>query len=75
MGKIVSKKEVFIPRIVAFACNWCSYAGADNAGVNRMQYSPHCSERERRHNDVQHLKPWPFEHRWLCGVPLRMHSS
>jgi len=31
----------FIPRIVVFACNWCSYAGADNAGVNRMQYSPH----------------------------------
>jgi len=30
----------FIPDIVAFACNWCSYAGADTAGVNRMQYSP-----------------------------------
>ncbi len=32
--------ERFQPRIVAFACNWCSYAGADNAGVNRIQYSP-----------------------------------
>jgi F420-non-reducing hydrogenase iron-sulfur subunit len=31
----------FEPRIVAFACNWCSYAGADTAGVNRIQYSPH----------------------------------
>jgi len=31
----------FVPRIVVFACNWCSYAGADNAGVNRIQYSPH----------------------------------
>jgi coenzyme F420-reducing hydrogenase delta subunit len=28
------------PRIVAFLCNWCSYAGADLAGVSRMQYAP-----------------------------------
>ncbi|MBP7865592.1 MAG: hydrogenase iron-sulfur subunit [Acidobacteria bacterium] len=27
----------FEPRIVAFLCNWCSYAGADNAGVARMK--------------------------------------
>jgi F420-non-reducing hydrogenase iron-sulfur subunit len=26
----------FEPRIVAFLCNWCSYAGADNAGIARM---------------------------------------
>ncbi len=26
------------PRIVAFCCNWCSYAGADLAGTNRMEY-------------------------------------
>ncbi len=25
-------------KIIAFACNWCSYAGADFAGVSRMQY-------------------------------------
>ncbi len=25
------------PFIVAFLCNWCSYAGADNAGVSRFQ--------------------------------------
>ena len=30
----------FEPKIVAFACNWCSYAGADLAGVSRMQYPP-----------------------------------
>jgi coenzyme F420-reducing hydrogenase delta subunit len=35
-----SRKKDFIPNIVVFACNWCSYAGADNAGVNRIQYSP-----------------------------------
>ncbi len=28
------------PKIVAFLCNWCSYAGADLAGVSRLQY-PH----------------------------------
>lgn len=28
------------PKIVAFLCNWCSYAGADLAGVSRTQYSP-----------------------------------
>ena len=37
--KKTSEKK-FIPRIVVFACNWCSYAGADNAGVSRIQYSP-----------------------------------
>jgi heterodisulfide reductase subunit A len=28
-------------KTVAFCCNWCSYAGADFAGVSRMQYPPH----------------------------------
>jgi F420-non-reducing hydrogenase iron-sulfur subunit len=28
------------PKVVAFLCNWCSYAGADLAGVSRIQY-PH----------------------------------
>lgn len=27
-------------KILTFACNWCSYAGADYAGVSRLQYSP-----------------------------------
>jgi heterodisulfide reductase subunit A len=27
-------------KIVTFACNWCSYAGADTAGVSRMAYPP-----------------------------------
>ena len=26
--------------IVVFACNWCSYAGADTAGTARLQYPP-----------------------------------
>ncbi len=28
----------FEPKIVAFLCNWCSYAGADLAGISRIQY-------------------------------------
>jgi coenzyme F420-reducing hydrogenase delta subunit len=28
------------PKVVAFLCTWCSYAGADLAGVSRIQY-PH----------------------------------
>lgn len=27
-------------KIVAFCCNWCAYAGADFAGISRMQYPP-----------------------------------
>lgn len=30
----------FEPRIIAFLCNWCSYAGADLAGTSRMEYPP-----------------------------------
>lgn len=30
--------ENFEPKIIGFLCNWCSYAGADLAGVGRMQY-------------------------------------
>jgi F420-non-reducing hydrogenase iron-sulfur subunit len=32
--------EQFEPKIVAFLCNWCSYAGADLAGTSRVQYPP-----------------------------------
>jgi len=28
----------FEPKILGFLCNWCSYAGADLAGVSRFQY-------------------------------------
>ena len=32
------EKEEFNPLIVAFCCNWCSYAGADLAGTSRLNY-------------------------------------
>ena len=28
----------FEPDVLGFACNWCGYAGADQAGMNKMQY-------------------------------------
>jgi coenzyme F420-reducing hydrogenase delta subunit len=31
----------FEPKILVFCCNWCSYAGADLAGVSRLQMPPH----------------------------------
>lgn len=30
----------FEPKIIAFVCNWCTYAGADLAGTSRIQYPP-----------------------------------
>jgi coenzyme F420-reducing hydrogenase delta subunit len=32
--------ETFRPRILVFCCNWCSYAGADLAGISRYQINP-----------------------------------
>ncbi|MGD8979550.1 MAG: hydrogenase iron-sulfur subunit [candidate division WOR-3 bacterium] len=29
------------PKIIAFCCNWCSYAGADAAGTARLQVKPY----------------------------------
>ena len=33
-------KSSWEPQIIVFACNWCSYAGADTAGVSRIQHQP-----------------------------------
>jgi len=30
----------FEPKIMGFLCSWCSYTGADMAGIGRMQYPP-----------------------------------
>jgi len=34
------EKEGWEPKIVAIVCNWCTYAGADLAGISRIQYPP-----------------------------------
>ncbi len=36
----MTEKDGFEPKIIGFLCNWCSYAGADLAGVSRIQYPP-----------------------------------
>jgi len=36
----VTAPPVWEPLIVAFLCNWCSYAGADLAGSSRLTYPP-----------------------------------
>lgn len=48
----------FEPKIIAFACNWCTSAGADLAGTSRLEYQPNsviirvmCSSRV----DPQHI--------------------
>jgi F420-non-reducing hydrogenase iron-sulfur subunit len=53
----------FEPKIVCFACNWCTSAGADLAGTSRMEYQPNsviirvmCSSRV----DPQHVL-WAFK--------------
>ncbi|MBA7676080.1 hypothetical protein ES703_84320 [subsurface metagenome] len=32
--------DEFEPKIIGFCCNWCAYAGADLAGISRIQYPP-----------------------------------
>ena len=34
----LKKESEFRPMVVSFCCNWCSYAGADLAGSNRLEY-------------------------------------
>ena len=34
----INENKEFQPLIVAFCCNWCSYAGADLSGTNRLDY-------------------------------------
>ena len=32
--------DKFEPKIIGFFCNWCSYRGADLAGISRIKYPP-----------------------------------
>ena len=38
VGQGVFDMAGFEPKILAFLCTWCAYAGADLAGVSRLQY-------------------------------------
>ena len=39
MSENLANKE-WEPKIAAIVCNWCTYAGADLAGISRIQYPP-----------------------------------
>jgi coenzyme F420-reducing hydrogenase delta subunit len=39
MTENLANKE-WVPKFVAIVCNWCTYAGADLAGISRIQYPP-----------------------------------
>jgi F420-non-reducing hydrogenase iron-sulfur subunit len=39
MAEKLASKE-WEPKIAAIVCNWCTYAGADLAGISRIQYPP-----------------------------------
>jgi len=39
MAESLANKE-WEPKFVAIVCNWCTYAGADLAGISRIQYPP-----------------------------------
>lgn len=34
-----NQDKEFEPKVVAFVCNWCTYAGADLTGTSRMKYA------------------------------------
>lgn len=38
--KSKDSKTTFEPKIIAYLCNWCSYAGADRAGNDQISYPP-----------------------------------
>lgn len=37
------RAKSFEPKIIGFLCNWCSYAGADKAGMSQMAYPANVS--------------------------------
>ncbi len=53
-------------KIVAFCCNWCSYAGADFAGINRIQYP--CNVRIIRTMCSGRVSPKHVEHAFARGA-------
>ncbi len=66
-------EEKPMDKLVTFACNWCSYAGGDFAGISRLQYPTHprlirtmCSAR---------IKEEFVEHAFMKGAPMVLVSG
>jgi heterodisulfide reductase subunit A len=62
-----------LDKIVAFACNWCSYAGADTAGTSRLQYPPHA--RLIRTMCSSRVNPDFIWHAFQKGAPVVLVSG
>ena len=65
--------DAFEPKVLAFLCNWCSYAGADLAGISRTQYPTNirvirvmCSGRVSPHFVIKALEEG-FDGIWISG--------
>jgi coenzyme F420-reducing hydrogenase delta subunit len=39
MSEEIDRENTFEPRVAAFVCNWCTYAGADLTGTSRTKYA------------------------------------
>jgi len=59
-------KSSWTPRIVGFACNWCTYAGADLAGTTRITYPPNI--RIVRIMCTGRMDPTFILNAFFCGV-------
>ena len=70
----VNETKEVKPHIVAFCCNWCSYAGADLAGTNRLNYPAGCKNHRVpcscRVNPMFILRPFSgADGVIICGLP------
>jgi heterodisulfide reductase subunit A len=60
-------------KVFAFACNWCSYAGGDMAGISRMQYPT--SNRVVRTMCSARVSEEMVLEAFRCGAPVVLVSG
>jgi heterodisulfide reductase subunit A len=60
-------------KVLAFACNWCSYAGGDMAGISRIQYP--ASNRVVRTMCSARVAPEMVLEAFRCGAPVVLVSG
>jgi F420-non-reducing hydrogenase iron-sulfur subunit len=63
--RTMADRDSFDPRIIAFCCNWCSYAAGDLAGSMRLEYPTNvlpirvmCSGRVSPHHVLKARLEW-----------------
>jgi heterodisulfide reductase subunit A len=60
-------------KVLVFACNWCSYAGGDMAGISRMQYP--ATNRVVRTMCSARVAPEMVLEAFRCGAPVVLVSG